>query len=52
MIGALYTEPHHPNENLAERRGGALKAVTVHLLTVTGAPIDYWCFALEYMSLV
>jgi transposase InsO family protein len=52
MIGALYTEPHHPNENLAERRGGALKAATVHLLTVTGAPLNYWCFALEYMSLV
>ena len=52
MIGSLFTEPHHPNENLAERRGGALKAATVHLLTVTGAPLDYWCFALEYMTLI
>ena len=52
MIRSTFTEPHHPNENLAERRGGALKAATVHLLTVTGAPLQYWCFALEYMSLV
>jgi hypothetical protein len=52
MIHSTFTEPHHPNENLAERQGGALKAATVHLLTVTGAPLQYWCFALEYMNLV
>ncbi|KAI2506735.1 hypothetical protein MHU86_7736 [Fragilaria crotonensis] len=51
-IKSEYTEAHHPNQNLAERRGGALKAATVHLLTVTGAPLAYWCFALEYMCLV
>ncbi len=51
-IKSEYTEAHHPNQNLAERRGGALKAATVHLLTVTGAPLEYWCFALEYMCLV
>jgi hypothetical protein len=33
-----FTEAHHPNENLAERRGGAIKAATVHLLRVTGCP--------------
>ena len=31
-IQSKFTEAHHPNENLAERRGGALKAATVHLL--------------------
>ena len=51
-IQSKFTEAHHPNENLAERRGGALKAATVHLLTTTGAPLEYWCFALEYMCLV
>ena len=47
-----YTEAHHPNQNLAERRGGALKAATVHLLSVTGAHLDFWCFVLEYTCLV
>ena len=51
-VESKFTEAHYPNENLAERRGGALKAATVHLLTVTGAPLEYWCFALEYMCLV
>ena len=44
-----YTEPHHPNQNLAERRGGVLKHAVVFLLRVTNAPLDYWCYALEYI---
>lgn len=51
-IVSKFTEAHHPNENLAERRGGALKAATVHLLTITGCPLPYWCFALEYVCLL
>ena len=51
-VASAFTEAHHPNENLAERRGGALKAATVHLLQITGAPLTYWCFALEYVSLL
>ncbi len=46
------TEAHHPHENLAERRGGAIKAATLHLLTVTGFPIQYWCYALKFVCLV
>ena len=42
----------HPNQNLAERHGGSLKAALVHLLHLTGAPLTYWCFALEYVSFV
>ena len=48
-IVSEYTEAHHPNENLAERRGGAIKAATVHLLTVTGCPVAYWCYALAFV---
>lgn len=51
-IRSEFTEAHHPNENLAERRGGALKAATVHLMKITGCPLTYWCFALEYMCLL
>lgn len=47
-IKSEYTEAQHPNKNQAERRVGALKAAIVHLLTVTGAPLVYWYFALEY----
>jgi hypothetical protein len=50
MIDRHYTEPHHPNQDLAERRGGMLKAATTHLLLVTGAPLTYWCFALEFVA--
>ena len=51
-IKQAFTEAHHPNENLAERRGGAIKAATVHLMTRTGTPLEYWCFALEYVCLL
>jgi hypothetical protein len=51
-VASQYTEAHHPNQNLAERRGGALKAATVHLLKITGAPLPYWCFAIEYVCLL
>ena len=51
-IQSVFTEAHHPNENLAERRGGSLKAATVHLLRITGCPLPYWCFALEYVCLL
>lgn len=50
MIDRHYTEPHHPNQDLAERRGGMIKSATVHLLLVTGAPLNYWCFALEFVA--
>lgn len=49
-IQTEFTEPHHPNQNLAERRGGIIKAATVHILFVTKAPLKYWCFALEYVT--
>jgi len=52
VVASSYTEPMHPNQNLAERRGGSLKAALVHLLHSTGAPLAYWCFALEYVSYV
>ncbi len=51
-VRSAYTEAHHPNENLAERRGGALKAATTHLLTITSCFVQYWCFALEYVCLL
>ena len=51
-ISTAFTEAHHPNQNLAERRGGMLKTATTHLLRITGAPSNYWCYALEYMCLV
>ena len=52
VVDREYTEPKHPNQNLAERRGGTLKGITCYLLQVTGAPLDYWCYALEYVTLI
>ena len=51
-ISSAFTKAHHPNKNLVERRGGALKAATVHLLTITGCPLQYWCYAMEYVCLL
>jgi hypothetical protein len=33
-----FTEAHHLRKSLAKRRGGAIKAATVHLLRITGCP--------------
>ena len=52
IVERKYTEPHHPNQNLAERRGGTIKSIVVYLLQITGAPLDYWCFAVEYVVMV
>lgn len=49
-IRSAFNEALHPNENLAERRGGALKVVTVHLMSITGCPLSFWCYALEYVA--
>ena len=52
LIKNTYTEAYHPNQNLCECRGGMLKAATSHLLLVTGAPLEFWCYALEYIALL
>ena len=52
FIAHEYTKPkHYPNQDLSERRGSAIKAVALHLLRVTNAPLIYWCFCLEYVAL-
>lgn len=52
LIAIAFTEPHHPNENLSERRGGALKAAVVHIMSLVNMPHEFWCFALEYVALL
>ena len=47
-----FSEAGHQNQNIAEYRGGALKAAVTHVLHVTGAPLSFWCYALEYVALV
>jgi hypothetical protein len=51
-IRSEFTEAHHPNKNLAERRGGTINAATVHLLRITGYPLKYWCYALAHVCLL
>ena len=51
-LKCTYNEPHHPNQNLAERREDTLKSWVVHILTITKAPLDYWCFCLEYVAFI
>ena len=51
-VDSAFIEPHHQNENVAERRGGTLKNATWYLLHITGAPTQYWCYCLEYILLM
>ena len=37
-VQLLYTEPHHPKQNLTERRGGAIKTMVVHMIRRSDAP--------------
>ncbi len=47
------SEPYHQNENLAERRGGMLKHAIIKLFHYGhDAPLEFWCYALEYLALV
>ncbi len=47
------TEAYHPNQNLAERRGGDIKTAVLILFHHTPhAPIEFWCYALEYLGLI
>ena len=49
VVHTSYTESYHPNQHLAERRGEVITAWTTHLLTISGAPLDYWYFCIEYV---
>lgn len=47
------SEAYHQNQNLAERRGGMLKHAIIKLYhNSPHAPIEFWCYALEYLALV
>ena len=52
QVDQSFTEPHHPNQNVCERRGGVLKAIVTHILHVTQADLRYWCYCLEYVALL
>ena len=52
QVDPLYTEPHHPNQNIAELRGGRIKHIVQHILLLTGAPREYWCYCLEFVAFV
>jgi hypothetical protein len=44
------SEPHHQNQNPAERRYQDLKRVTNRLLDRTGSPPELWLLALKYAA--
>ncbi len=47
-IKDMQTEPHHPNQNLAERRIQDVKNLTNTLMDRTGTPPHLWYLATEY----
>ena len=52
QIPSAFTEAYHPNEDYCEHRGGVLKAAVVYILLVTGAKLVFWCYCLEYVTLL
>lgn len=48
-----FTVPHHQSSNFAEGSGGNLKvAVRKLFLNTPHAPLEYWCFAVEFLNQV
>jgi hypothetical protein len=51
MIETFVSEPHHQNQNLAERRGGALKDnLQLLFYNTPWAPYRFWCYGLEFLA--
>ena len=48
------SEAYHQNQNLAERRGGDLKTAIIKLFhnTTSRAPLTFWCYAFDFLTLV
>ena len=51
-IKDLQTEPHHPNQNPAERRIGQVKSMCVDIMDRVGAPACLWLLCLQYCCYV
>ena len=47
-IKSEYTEPHHPHQNLAERRIEDVKRTTAKILDMMGAPWYLWFYGITY----
>ena len=51
-IKAEYTEPHHPQQNPAERRIQDIKCTTAKVMDRTGTPEFLWFYAMSYVTQV
>ena len=49
-IKDLQTEPHHPNQNPAERRIQEVKKTSLIIMDRSGAPSSLWYLALQYTA--
>ena len=47
---AMYTEPHHPNQNPAERRIQDVKKMSNIMMDRTNTPADLWYLSVEYSA--
>ena len=44
----LNSEDYYPHQDPAERRIGDCKNIVTRILRHSGAPLKYWCYAIEY----
>ena len=47
-ISSSTTEPHHPHQNLAERKIKSIKQGIHHLMDQTNTPSKFWYYCCEY----
>ena len=51
-IHDMQSEPHHPNQNPAERRIGTIKRTTNHIMNRTRCPKDLWFMCMTHVVMV
>ena len=51
-IKDMQSEPHHPNQNPAERRIGTIKRTTNHVMSRTDSPKDLWFMCMQYVVMI
>jgi hypothetical protein len=44
------TEPHHQHQNFAEQAIRDIKGLFFKIMSLSGAPLNYWCYAVQYAA--
>jgi len=51
-IGQIFTEPHHPHQNQAERYIGEIKRLVTMVMDRTRSPDEFWALCAKYVTYI